>query len=213
MSVFMGLRLRIHGTENIDRSGPCVFVANHQNAFDIPAVAAVLPIPFGYVAKAELEHSPLLGAALRNSPCVFVDKRDPRRSVASLKAAAAEIREGSSVLIFPSGERSYTGVLGSFMRGAFVLALESGVPIVPVTIVDAAARVDESRWVSRPGTITMVVGEPIDISGMTRRDIPELMKRVREAIGVHLPAQWRGTESHTEPEPVSKVGAARTPAT
>jgi 1-acyl-sn-glycerol-3-phosphate acyltransferase len=171
--------------------GPCVLLANHQNGMDIPAVAAVLPIDFGFVAKAGLENSPLLGPALRNSPSVFVDRRDPRRSLESLKRAAGQVRDGNSVLVFPEGKRSYSGHLGTFMKGAFVLAVEAGVPLVPISIVDSAARYDESRWASRPGVIHLVVGKPIPLSGMTRKDIPDLMRQAREAIAAELPEEWR----------------------
>jgi 1-acyl-sn-glycerol-3-phosphate acyltransferase len=158
---------------------------------DIPIVAAVLPIVFGFVAKAELETAPFLGRALRHSPSVFVTKSDPRRSLESIRRAGEQIRAGSSVLVFPEGQRSYTGHLGPFMKGAFLLAVESGVPIVPVTLVDAAAVFDETRWVSRPGTVHCVIGNPIPLENTTRRDIPALMVQAREAIASELPEAWR----------------------
>ncbi|NNE69914.1 MAG: 1-acyl-sn-glycerol-3-phosphate acyltransferase [Rhodothermales bacterium] len=191
MFFFAGIRLKLVDRRTETLSGACVLVANHQNGLDIPLVAAVLPMAFGFVAKAELEHAPLLGAALRHSPSVFVDKGDPRRSLASIKRAGEQIRSGSSVLIFPEGQRSYSGHLGAFMRGGFLLALESGVPLVPVTIVDAAAVFDESRWVSRPGVVHCVISDSIPLEGLNRRDIPDLMRRAHTAIAEELPEAWR----------------------
>jgi 1-acyl-sn-glycerol-3-phosphate acyltransferase len=191
MFFFMGIRLRLVDRRSIKSNGPCVLLANHQNGLDIPIVAAVLPMAFGFVAKAELESAPFLGPALKRSPSVFVDKSHPRRSLESIRRAGEQIRSGSSVLVFPEGQRSYSGHLGRFMKGAFLLALESGVPLVPVTLVDAAAVFDESRWVSRPGTVHVVIGDPIPLENVTRKDIPRLMDMAREAIACELPEIWR----------------------
>lgn len=191
MFLFTGIRVVVEGVDQIARDTPVVFLANHQNGLDIPVVAAVLPVSFGFVAKAELENVPFLGWVLSNSPSVFVDRADPRRSLESIQRAGAQIRDGSSVLIFPEGQRSYDGRLGPFMKGAFLLAVESGVPLVPVTIVDGVSVFNEQRRMSRPGVVRVVVGEPIPLRGVTRRDIPRLMDRSREAIGKHLPESWR----------------------
>jgi 1-acyl-sn-glycerol-3-phosphate acyltransferase len=195
MFFFMGIRLKLFSEGELGQGRPCVLLANHQNSFDIPAVAALLPIAFGFVAKAELEGVPFLGTTLKHSPSVFVDRRDPRRSLESIRAAARQIREGSSVLIFPEGKRTYDEGLAPFMKGAFVLAVEAGVPLVPVTVVDSAALLDERNWISRGGTIHVVVGTPISLESMTRREIPTIMAQSREAIARHLPPEWRNPAS------------------
>ncbi|MBO6575348.1 MAG: 1-acyl-sn-glycerol-3-phosphate acyltransferase [Rhodothermales bacterium] len=191
MFFFSGVRLVLEDRNGSLGQGPCVIMANHQNGLDIPAVAAALPVAFGFVAKAELERMPFLGHALKHSPSVFVDQSDPRRSLASIKTAGEHIRGGSSVLIFPEGQRSYTGHLHAFRKGGFVLAVEAGVPIVPVTIVDAASVFDESRWLSRPGTVRIVAHPAMSLADRTRRDIPELMRLARESIARDLPPEWR----------------------
>jgi len=191
MMRMMGIRVRATGTEGLDPTAPYVFVANHQNGLDIPVVADCLPVAFGFVAKAELERVPFLGAALRYSPSVFVDRTDGRRTLESMRSAGQEIRSGSSVLVFPEGARSYDGRMGPFQKGAFLLAVEAGVPLVPVTIVNGPEVFNEKRRVSRPGVIRVVIGEPIPLTGRTRRDIPDLMDRVARAIGAPLPETWR----------------------
>lgn len=191
MFFFMGLRVSCEGFDRIDRSGPCVLAANHQNGLDIPLVALALPMTFGFVAKAELESAPFLGAALKYSPSVFVDPRDPRRSVESLRRAGREIREGTSVLVFPEGARSYDGRMTGFRKGAFQLAFEAQVPMIPVTIVDAVGVFNEKEWAARPGRIRVVVGEPVNLAGLDRRSLPAVMETVRERVALPLPAAWR----------------------
>lgn len=184
---------------DLDPSQPYVFVANHQNEYDIMAMLVALRQPFGFVAKAELEKVPFLGAALRNSPCVFVDRSDPRRSLASIKRAGEHIRDGNAVLVFAEGERSYSRYLLPFMRGAFVLAVEAGVPVVPVTIVDGFRVLHEQWHTARPGTLHVVVGTPISLEGKTRRDIPALMDAVRAQLTAELAPLWEAPDAPALP--------------
>jgi len=177
-----GVRLacRQHGRLDCGRS--YVFAANHQIMLDIPLVSLAIDCPFGFVAKAELARVPFLGQAIRSSPSVFVDRSDPRSTYRSMQQAGENIRGGTSVIIFPEGARSYERTMGPFQKGAFLLALEAGVPIVPVTILDAFQIQNENTRLARPGTIHIVIGEPIPLEGLTRRDLPELMETVRRAI-------------------------------
>ena len=195
MMRMMGIRVSATGLQHLEHGTPYVFVANHQNGLDIPVVADCLPVAFGFVAKAELERVPFLGAALRYSPSVFVDRTDGRRTLESMQSAGREIRSGSSVLVFPEGARSYDGRLGPFQKGAFLLAVEAGVPVVPITIVDGPAVFDESRRVSRPGVIRVVIGKPIPLAGLSRRNIPDLMDQVFRVIAEPLPEAWRNPQT------------------
>lgn len=182
----IGVRLVVEERAALDPDQPYVFIANHQNALDIPVLAAALRHPFGFVAKAELEKTPFLGWVLKHSPSVFVDRRDPRRSLESIKRAGERIRNGNSVIIFPEGERTFCGRPAPFRKGAFVLAVEAGVPMAPVIIRDAYLVLDERRRVARPGVIHVVVGEPIPLENKRRRDIPALMETARDAIAREL---------------------------
>jgi 1-acyl-sn-glycerol-3-phosphate acyltransferase len=177
-----GIRLKYHRTERLDCSRSYVFVANHQIGLDIPLIALAVACPFGFVAKAELARIPFLGQAISYSPSVFVDRSNPRGTYESMRKAGENIRNGTSVIIFPEGARSYRREMGPFQKGAFLLALEAGVPIVPVTIIDAYEVVNEEKRMARPGVVHVVVGAPIPLEGMTRRDLPEVMETVRSAI-------------------------------
>lgn len=181
-----GIRTRVADRAALDRTQPYVFVANHQNLLDILALSAALPYPFGFLAKSELARVPFLGFAIRNSASVFIDKSDPRKALVSLKAAGERIRKGMSVLVFVEGTRSYSPELQPLKKGAFAVAVEAGVPMVPVTVVDAYRLMNEKKRLVRPGTINIVVGEPIDIEGSTRRDIPALIDVVRDRLSSNL---------------------------
>ncbi len=169
-----------------DPAQPVVFVANHQNELDILTVLAGVPWPFGFMAKASLRKVPVLGALLEETVCLLVDRSDPRRAVESLREAAERIREGNSVLVFCEGERSFSRHLLPFLRGAFVLAVEAGAPLVPVTVIDNYRLADERRFAVRAGTARLVVGEPVPTAGRTRADVSALMEEVRAVMQAEL---------------------------
>ena len=183
----VGLDIRLDDRSGLaPDAGPLVFVGNHQTALDVVAVLAVIPQAFAFTPKVELRTAPVIGAALRHSPSVFIDKRDARRDVKSLKDAAEQVAAGTSVMIYPEGRRSYSGGLLPFERGAFVLAVEAGVPIVPFTLRGVYRLVDERRFVARAGSATVRMHAPIPTQGLTRADLPALMARVRTTFADDL---------------------------
>jgi 1-acyl-sn-glycerol-3-phosphate acyltransferase len=183
-SMTLGMAIRVKTTQRVplDESGAYVFAINHQVALDIPAVGIGIPCPFGWVAKAELANVPFLGSSIKNSPSVFIDRSHPKKSIESMRVAGERIRKGLSVAIFPEGSRSHSAELQEFKRGAFMLAIEAGVPVVPVTILNALDLFNEKTKLARPGTMHIIIGEPIHIEGWTRSDIPRLMDEVRAVM-------------------------------
>jgi len=181
-----GVKVESDVRVRLGRDEPAVFVANHQNELDIVTLLAGIPYPFGFMAKAELRRVPVLGSVLKRTACLFVDRSDPRRAVKSIHEAADRIREGNSVLVFCEGGRSFSKELLPFHRGAFVLAVEAGVPLVPVTVIDNYRLLDERRAVGRVGTVRMVVGEPISMAGKTRADVSALMAEVEATMRAEL---------------------------
>lgn len=186
MFLGMGIRIKYERRAKLDCSQPYVFASNHQILLDIPINAIAVPCPFGFVAKAELKRMPFVGQAIRYSPSVFLDRSSPRKSLESMRRAGDTIRKGHSVIIFPEGSRSYRCELLPFKKGTFLLALEAGVPIVPITIRNAYLIFNEKSKLARPGKIHVVVGAPISLEGVTRRDIPDLMARVFREIEAEL---------------------------
>lgn len=130
-----GTPVVVHGLERVDWNAPQILLSNHLSTYDIFALAGVLPAPFAFVAKKELERIPFFGTAWKAAGHISIDRSDRQKAVASLRRAGEAIRrERTTVIIFPEGTRSRTGELQPFKRGAFVLSLESGVPVVPVVV-------------------------------------------------------------------------------
>lgn len=173
-------RIRLEVEERAPVPEPVVFVSNHQNGMDIPTLSAALPVPFVFGAKKSLEKWPFVGWVLARTACLFIDRSGPKKALASLLEAAERIRGGASVLLFPEGGRSWRHDLLPFMRGPFLLAIQAGVPIVPVALVGNSGVLDEARKLAHPGTVRVVLGEPIPTEGLTRRDAVALQERVRE---------------------------------
>lgn len=207
-----GLRVRVKTDVRADipRDQPIVLVANHQSMIDIITCAAAIPYDYGYAAKAELRKVPFIGAVLERCACVFVDRSNARKAVQSIRDAAVLIRGGNSVLVYPEGERTYGPYLGPFLRGAFMLAVEAGVPIVPVVQLDNFAALDEKRRVARPGTVHVVVCEPIPTSGCSRKDIPDLVEQVYRVMERELEA-FHGIPIGLPPDKTVSSGAPPTP--
>ena len=185
----MGIRVRTKVKAPLDPSAAYVFACNHQVAIDIPVAGLAIPCPFGWVAKAELSKTPFLGPAIRASPSVFIDRSHPKKSIESMRVAGERIRNGLSVIIFPEGARSHSASLGPFKRGAFQLAIEAGVPVVPVTILNGWAICNEKTRRCRPGVVHVVVGAPIQVTAGDRKQTDALMASVRTVMENEL-AAW-----------------------
>ncbi len=177
-----GLRVQVVGLENIDASRSAIYMSNHQSNFDIPVFFSALPIQFRWLAKAELFKIPIFGQGMRGAGYISVDRRDTKSAIRSLGRAAQSVREGTSVLIFPEGTRSSDGALLPFKSGGFVLAVDAGVPIVPMAVHGTFDVMPKGRKIIRRQAVRLVVRPPIDASAYTRKTKNELMESVRAAI-------------------------------
>ncbi|WP_419948483.1 lysophospholipid acyltransferase family protein [Candidatus Palauibacter sp.] len=188
-----GVRLTVHGLEHLDPSGSQIIVANHQSYFDVWALMAALPVSLRFIAKRELARIPLLGRAMEAGGHVFIDRAHARRARETLRIAGRRMRhEGLTLVVFPEGTRSRDGKLGRFRRGSFALALETGVPLVPVAL-EGGYRVypPGSRRV-KPGRMTLRLAPPISLAGVDRPDRGELMRETRAAIEAMLGGAGEG---------------------
>lgn len=178
------VKVDVKGLENISSDADYVFVANHQGAYDIFAVYGYLGHDFRWMMKRSLERIPLVGWACKRAGHIFVDTT-AHGIAATMKAAEKQLAGGMSLVVFPEGARTLTGRMGRFKRGAYNLAAEFNLPVVPVTIDGAFDVLPRTGRIPRPGRIRLTVHKPISPAH------PQVMELSREAIASALPPENR----------------------
>jgi len=174
-----GVHLTVRGLDNIQPGVPCVFCVNHQSHMDIPIVLVAIPGQFRFLSKKELFGIPFLGWHMRRSGYVPIDRGNPRAAVKSIRAAAAQVQKGMPVVIFPEGGTSIEGAILPFKGGGFLLATQSNVDVVPVTIRGSRQVLVPNTYHVRSGKVEVIVGAPISSRGLTP---DELAARTHEII-------------------------------
>ncbi|MFZ1983799.1 MAG: lysophospholipid acyltransferase family protein [Desulfatitalea sp.] len=187
-----GLRVRVIGLENIDPTRSAIYMSNHQSNFDIPVFFSALPIQFRWLAKAELFKIPIFGQGMRGAGYISIDRSDTKSAIRSLAQAARNIRAGTSVLIFPEGTRSDDGALLPFKAGGFVMAVDAGVPIVPMAVHGTFAVMPKGGYMIRRQAVWLVVRPPIDTTAYSRKTKKELMDCVHASISEAMAVQPEG---------------------
>ncbi len=175
-------KVDIIGAENVIMGKPQIFMANHQSDFDILIVLAHLQGQFRWIVKKELFQIPIFGRAMQSAGYIEIDREDREKAMMSLDKAATKIRDGKSVMSFPEGTRSKDGRIKPFKHGMFYLAIKSGVPIVPISIIGAGEIMPKRSLRVKSGKVTMVIDEPIDTSGYSIENRQELIDRVQNII-------------------------------
>ena len=173
-----GVRVVLHGGERIQDRSPRVYVANHISWFDIPALFDVLP-HFGFLAKRELESIPLFGSAARAVGVIYVDRENRKAAFSAIDDAAEKVRSGRSVVVYPEGTRGVKYPLRPFKKGAFVLAIRAGAPVVPVVIYGTIAVNPRGEFRASPGVVHVHVLEPIETHGLSYEERDGLSETVR----------------------------------
>jgi 1-acyl-sn-glycerol-3-phosphate acyltransferase len=179
----VGVRIRVRGMEHLQPGRSYIYVSNHASMIDIPVVSAGVPDELRIVYKRELEKIPVFGWGLRMGNYIGIDRGRSPEARRSLDEAVEKIRNGASVLMFAEGTRTADGKLQPFKRGAFHLAIRSGVPIVPLTINGSFGIVPKHSFRIRSGVVELVFSTPIATSGIEGKDAElQLMEQVRAAI-------------------------------
>jgi len=181
-----GIAVTVNGASNIDTSRSAIFMANHQSNFDIPVLLAHLPVQFRWLAKAELFRIPVFGRAMRGCGYISIDRFNRESAFESLAKAAATIKKGTSVLIFPEGTRSQDGTIKPFKKGPFVLTVDAGVPIVPVVLHGTWSIMPKNRLSIKPCRVTLDILPPVETAGYSRNTKDELMEKLWNLLYQHF---------------------------
>lgn len=177
-----GVKVKLEGMENLSIGTSYIFASNHQSQFDIFAMQGYFEFDFRWLAKKELFQIPLFGQAMRLAGYIPVDRSHGRQAMKSLIEAAERIAAGTSVIIFPEGTRSRDGKLHEFKTGGLVLAIKSGVPLVPVAIKGTYEILPKGCLFAKPGNVIIRVGKPIETSNYTVKQKQELAQVLHDEV-------------------------------
>lgn len=191
-----GVRITVSGSEKIPAGNAVVYMPNHQSNCDPPAVASILP-PVLVMAKKEFFRVPLLGTGMRMRGFIPVDRTHRERAFAAVEQAVAALKKGHSFLVFPEGTRSRTGRLQAFKKGVFVMAIQAGAPIVPVSVSGASSIMRPGNFRIYPGPIRISIHDPVFTAGCGIADRSKIAAQVRQAIMKGLSAEEQPPDPDT----------------
>ena len=190
-----GVRVSVEGLERITPGTTYVFVSNHQSIYDTPVIFSSLPYQLRIIAKESLARFPVLGWHLRRGGHLFVDRRNPDRA-GILRRWRALVVEGLSLIIYAEGTRSWDGRVARFKAGSFLLAIQAGLPIVPLAVIGTRQVMPKGRLRTEPADVGLVVHDPIQppaISDPTVRDAKALADRVHAVVAATVAARQTAT--------------------
>lgn len=194
------LPLKVKGRENIKKGESYVFVSNHQGAFDIFLIYGFLNRNFKWMMKRQLRDVPFLGFACERAHHIFVDKRGPKHVKETYDKARATLKNGMSIVVFPEGSRSFNGHMGTFRKGAFMLADELQLPVVPLTIngsFNIMPRTRDGRWITwHP--LSLTIHQPIYPTSQGNVNIQTTMDASYEVVMSALTPEYQGYEQNPD---------------
>ena len=176
----MLIPVSVDGEENIKPDQSYVFVANHQSMFDVWLVYGWLPVVFKWLMKAELRKVPFVGTACKAAGHIFVERRNAKASMDSLHEIEKQLTNGVCTVIFPEGTRSLNGEIGRFKRGAFQIALDLGLPVIPLSLSGCFEVLPKGKPFVTRHPVHMHIGQPIDLKQYD--DPNEAIDAVRNAV-------------------------------
>ncbi len=180
---FTGTRVSVEGADHIDPAGSYVVIGNHTSNLDIPTIMGKLPVSVRFLAKRELFKVPVLGAAMASIHMIETDRRAGLSAHRAINEQVAEvIGAGLSLMIFPEGTRSENGEMLPFKKGAFRIAVDNEMPVVPVTIIGAREAWKPHSKLIRGGKVRLMIHEPISTIGLDRKNLDELRDRVHRIV-------------------------------
>ena len=175
-----GVRVRMTGLEHLEPGRSYVFAANHQSIYDIPIVFTSIPFQLRIVAKESLGRIPFMGWHLHRAGHLLVDRRNPGPDI--VRKMRRLVGESSSLIVFPEGTRSRDGRVGRFKKGSFLVAMDAGLPVVPVSISRSREIMKKGELMVRPGDVDVTIHPPIPTAGVARDQVLALADEVRAAV-------------------------------
>ncbi|MEW6077100.1 MAG: lysophospholipid acyltransferase family protein [Thermodesulfobacteriota bacterium] len=197
--LFSGVNVRLLNRAAIQPGQSYILMSNHQSHYDVLALIGFMPLQLRWVIKKELRKIPIFGLGCERMGQIFIDRGNPEKAYKSLEAAGEKIRNGASVVFFPEGTRSPDGKLLPFKKGGFAIAFAAGVPILPVTVRGSRTVLPKGTARIRPGTIELVVHNPVPLDGYSPENRDDLMQRVKSAIDSGLSTKSSGNPILTPP--------------
>jgi 1-acyl-sn-glycerol-3-phosphate acyltransferase len=180
-----GVHVELGGVAPPPVTESCIFVSNHASFYDIPTIFATLPQQLRLMAKEDLGRVPFIGWHLRLTGHLLVDRKNPGVSI--FKKMQRLTTQGASLLVFAEGSRTRDGRVGKFKGGVFLLAIENGWPIVPLSVVNTRAVMPADRLMTCPANVKLIVHDRIPTQGLTREDARELAARVQAVVASGVP--------------------------
>jgi putative phosphoserine phosphatase/1-acylglycerol-3-phosphate O-acyltransferase len=187
-----GVKLNVIGAENLTAQRPAVFLFNHRNNFDVFIVAALVKDNWTGVAKKELERNPLFGPLGKLMDAAFVDRADTEAALAALQPVEEAARKGLSIVIAPEGTRLDTTTVGPFKKGAFRIAMATGLPVVPIVIRNSDSVAGRNATTLHPGTVDVAVLPPVSVQDWTVANLRDKIEQIRGNY-LELLADWPAT--------------------
>lgn len=179
-------RVKSSGHQNLDKDTSYIFIANHQGAFDIFLTYGFLNHNIKWIQKASLRKLPFVGKASEIAGHVFVDNSSLKSRKESILRAKNELKDGVSMMIFPEGARTKDGKLSSFRRGAYRLAIDTGLPLVPITINGPFDVMKRNSITLNPNRLELTIHKPISTKNLSKEDIPDLINKTKTIISSDL---------------------------
>lgn len=186
----IGIDVELRGYKDFDHDGTYIYMCNHVSNLDPPIVIPLIPRRTSVLVKKEVFRVPILAQAMRMARFVAVDRRNREAAIASIQAATEVMRDGINMTVFPEGTRSPDGKLLPFKKGPFHLAMESKIPVLPISIYGTETMMGKGALAIKKGTATLVFHPPIAVEGFADREA--LTEAVRNAIASGLPPEMRG---------------------
>jgi 1-acyl-sn-glycerol-3-phosphate acyltransferase len=190
IAVTAGMKVRVHGAENIAPGVSYVFLSSHQSYLDIAAMLGYLPAQLRIAAKKSLFKIPFMGWHLARAGHIPIDRKSHENAVAAMQKAAEYLTGGVCVFLYPEGTRSRDGRLQPFKKGGFKLALQAAAPIIPVTVIGTRQALPVDSIIFRPGAVDMFVDAPIPTAGLTEADLDALMQQVWDTMARRYREAW-----------------------